>query len=173
MYMNYPVRNHPPNHLTIRHRRLITRTSSSGCTAREQDPVGGIARFKACCDRRYPGAEGGPPADDPYGEPLVLFSGDCLNPSLLSTVTRGKQVGPVLRACKVAVSVFGNHDFDFGVERLERVAEDSGSIWLLSNCDDVETGEPLAHGEWHSAGCCWSCCGLRDGVCCAQESDIM
>ena len=44
------------------------------------EPVGGAARFAAAV-RRYQGEH-----------PLVLFSGDCLNPSLMSAFTRGEQV---------------------------------------------------------------------------------
>lgn len=45
------------------------------------EPVGGAARF-ATAAARYAGES-----------PLVLFSGDCLNPSLMSAFTRGEQVG--------------------------------------------------------------------------------
>jgi len=31
-------------------------------------------------------------------EPLVLFSGDCFNPSIMSTVTKGKQMVPCLNS---------------------------------------------------------------------------
>lgn len=47
-------------------------------------------------------------------EPLVVFSGDAFNPSLMSTVTMGKQMVPVLNEAGVAVACVGNHDFDFG-----------------------------------------------------------
>ena len=48
--------------------------------ARPQEPVGGAARFMGAA-REYAGEQ-----------PLVLFSGDCLNPSLMSAFTRGEQV---------------------------------------------------------------------------------
>ena len=40
-------------------------------------------------------------------DPLVLFSGDAFNPSLTSTVYKGKQMVPVLNAIKPAISVYG------------------------------------------------------------------
>ena len=113
---------------------------------RDKEPVGGAARFKRCIDMQFPGGGSDATEEDPYGEPLVLFSGDCLNPSLLSTVTRGRQMAPVLKGCRVAVAVYGNHDFDFGEGQLESVAAETGAVWLLSNCDDSESGEPLAQG---------------------------
>lgn len=43
--------------------------------------------------------------------PLVLFSGDAFNPSLMSaTITMGKQMPPVLNAARVAAACVGNHD---------------------------------------------------------------
>ncbi len=39
--------------------------------------------------------------------PLVLFSGDCYNPSLMSTITLGKQMVPVLNEIGVNVSCVG------------------------------------------------------------------
>jgi hypothetical protein len=50
--------------------------------------------------------------------PLVLFSGDALNPSLLSRSTQGSHMIEVLNALGVACSVIGNHDLDFGVDNM-------------------------------------------------------
>ena len=50
------------------------------------------------------------------GNPLVLFSGDALNPSLISQVTKGNHMIEVLNAMGVHCSVIGNHDLDFGVQ---------------------------------------------------------
>lgn len=53
----------------------------------------------------------------------------------------------VLNECGVHCSVFGNHDFDFGLEVLsERVAE-TNCPWLMSNVIDNETGRPLGDGK--------------------------
>ena len=45
-------------------------------------------------------------------EPLVLFSGDAFNPSIMSTVTKGKQMVPVLNGIGVHTACYG--DFDLG-----------------------------------------------------------
>lgn len=42
-------------------------------------------------------------------KPLILFSGDAYNPSMLSTITKGEQMVPVLNAMGVHVSCVGNH----------------------------------------------------------------
>ena len=74
-----------------------------------QEPVGGAARFKTAVQRL---------ADR---DPLILFSGDALNPALMSSVTHGRQMIPVLNAIGVHCALYGNHDFDHGVDNLVKV----------------------------------------------------
>jgi 5'-nucleotidase len=100
----------------------------------KQEPVGGAARIA------------GKMHDFDDLKPLVLFSGDALNPSLISQSTRGSHMIEVLNALGVAASVIGNHDLDFGVENLCANIAKSDFPWLCSNCWHKETGEPLAGG---------------------------
>lgn len=79
--------------------------------------------------------------------PLILFSGDVLAPSIMSTFTKGEQMVPVLNCCKVDCAVYGNHDFDFGVDNLTEFAKQTKFPWLMSNVIDNETGKLLADGE--------------------------
>jgi 5'-nucleotidase len=55
--------------------------------ASSAEPIGGIARFKTVCDeyREDPRFSGQP-------ELLTFFSGDAFNPSLESSVTKGKLI---------------------------------------------------------------------------------
>ena len=78
-----------------------------------QEPAGGAARFKAATDSFRTGNEN--------EDPIVFFSGDILGPSIMSTFTKGEQMIPVLNHCKTACAVFGNHDFDYGLEVRECV----------------------------------------------------
>ena len=78
--------------------------------AGSQEPVGGAARF-ATAVRRL--------ADR---DPLVLFCGDALNPSVMSRVTQGRQMISVLNAIGVHCAMYGNHDFDHGVDNLVDVS---------------------------------------------------
>ncbi|XP_048458433.1 trifunctional nucleotide phosphoesterase protein YfkN-like isoform X3 [Rhincodon typus] len=110
---------------------------------RSEEPVGGASRF-ATALKQYKALN-----------PLILFSGDCLNPSLLSTTTKGRHMIPILNAFGVQCAVFGNHEFDFGVDLLEDVISEMNFPWLLSNVYDLFTSEPLGHGiqskiiEWN------------------------
>ncbi|GBN45386.1 hypothetical protein AVEN_73917-1 [Araneus ventricosus] len=103
--------------------------------SQSSEPVGGAARFctalKSFNDL----------------EPLILFSGDIFAPSIMSTFTKGEQMIPVLNSCGVHCAVFGNHDFDFGVDILTDFAVQTTFPWLISNVIDNETGKPLANGH--------------------------
>ncbi|GMI18964.1 hypothetical protein TeGR_g4904 [Tetraparma gracilis] len=107
-----------------------------------REPVGGAARFVTMVDQLRAKAK-----EDGSEDPLVLFSGDAFNPSLMSTITKGKQMVPVLNASHVDVACMGNHDFDFGIENLESLTRVCDFPWLLSNVKFVPTGRNLAEGE--------------------------
>ncbi|GFQ69772.1 hypothetical protein TNCT_419261 [Trichonephila clavata] len=102
--------------------------------SQSSEPVGGASRFctalKSFNDL----------------DPLILFSGDIFAPSIMSTFTKGEQMIPVLNSFGVHCSVFGNHDFDFGVDVLTDFAVRTNFPWLISNVIDNETGKPLANG---------------------------
>ena len=104
--------------------------------SRDVEPVGGAARFCTKIKSMY--------TED--CTPLVLFSGDIFNPSIMSTVTKGVHMVPVLKALNVNTCCYGNHDFDHGLEHLEKLAKDTEMPWLLSNVYDVKTKKPLAGG---------------------------
>eukprot|EP00118_Oscarella_pearsei_P011867 m.83044 g.83044 ORF g.83044 m.83044 type:complete len:568 (+) comp36325_c0_seq4:142-1845(+) len=141
-----PQARKPASFITIIHFNDVYNVDS-----RQKEPVGGAAKFvtkvRSLADKN----------------PLVLFSGDCLSPSTRKTrryanaraivlpadsnVTRGEHMVPVLNAAGVEVAVYGNHDFDFGVDNLESVAGKTTAVWLLSNVTDSESKEPLAGGK--------------------------
>eukprot|EP00729_Bicosta_minor_P013662 gene13662-16509_t len=76
----------------------------------------------------------------------VIFSGDAFNPSMLSTVTKGKHMVPVLNEMMIDAATIGNHDFDFGVENLMTHVEATNFPWMLANAHDKATGKPLGAG---------------------------
>ncbi|XP_039298682.1 trifunctional nucleotide phosphoesterase protein YfkN isoform X3 [Nilaparvata lugens] len=100
-----------------------------------EEPEGGAARFVAAIKAHA------------HLDPLVLFSGDVFSPSMLSTFTKGEQMSCVLNNCNVACAVFGNHEFDFGLEVLSARTAETNFPWLMSNVIDNETGRPLGDGK--------------------------
>jgi len=102
----------------------------------KQEPVGGVARFASALDQiRNKGLN-----------PLVLFSGDAFNPSIMSTVVKGVQMPPCLNALGIHTACYGNHDFDFGLPALENLASACEFPWLISNAFDKRTNKPLGNG---------------------------
>jgi len=93
-----------PTKITIVHFNDVYNIES-----RKQEPVGGAARFKTAIQRLSD------------RDPLVIFSGDAFNPALMSSVTNGRQMVPVLNALGVHCAVYGNHDFDHGIDDLVEV----------------------------------------------------
>ena len=108
------------------------------------DKCGGAARFVRLV-KSY--QKGGEKYDGTIGEPLVFFSGDAFNPSMMSTITKGAQMVPVLNALNLTAACYGNHDFDFGVDTLLRLRSKCTFPWFISNVKVKETGQQLADGE--------------------------
>uniref|UniRef100_A0A061QQ45 5'-nucleotidase n=1 Tax=Tetraselmis sp. GSL018 TaxID=582737 RepID=A0A061QQ45_9CHLO len=100
--------------------------------SREQEPCGGAARFVTKALQK---------AEE--FQAMTLFSGDCLNPSLLSTVTSGWHMAPVLNALNIHTACLGNHDFDFGLENLSLFLSNTNFPWLMANVLDPNTRKPL------------------------------
>ena len=106
---------------------------------REVEPVGGISRFSTLVKQLR----------EEHPDLLLLFGGDALSPSLISSVTRGGHIPPLFNALKVDYAVCGNHDFDFGTDRLRKMRGLCEFPWLLSNilAKEGEEEEPLAGAE--------------------------
>lgn len=100
-----------------------------------QNGLGGVSRFVGAL-RKFA-----------HENPMILFSGDAFNPSILSTYTKGRHMVPFLNMMKIHTACYGNHDFDFGVDHLELLAGSCNFRWLLSNVFDAVTGAPLANGS--------------------------
>ena len=106
---------------------------------------GGAARFVAAVTRCRAEA-----LDRGEADPLCLFSGDCFNPSIMSTVVRGEQMPLVLNAAGVMAGCLGNHDFDHGPERLGELIAMCRFPWLLSNATLKCSGD-VGGGEYTMA----------------------
>ena len=51
---------------------------------------------------------------------------------------------PILNRLNIGAACVGNHDFDFGVDNLIELINETNFPWLMSNCFDVKTKKPLA-----------------------------
>lgn len=77
--------------------------------------------------------------------PLVFFSGDVMNPSVLSICDKGMHMAEVLNRCAIDCACLGNHEFDFGKTELERFTDATRFPWVVSNVIDRETNKPIAN----------------------------
>jgi 5'-nucleotidase len=96
------------------------------------DPCGGPSRFAHL--RKCLGMES-----------LLLFSGDALYPSVLSTFTKGQQMIDVMNAMGVDAACVGNHDFDGGLETFIEKSAKSHFPWICSNAKVMKSGLPLGN----------------------------
>ncbi|KAJ5707664.1 hypothetical protein N7488_007465 [Penicillium malachiteum] len=106
------------------------------------EPIGGAARFQSLVnyyrsDPRFTG----------QSDVLTFFSGDAFNPSLESSVTKGRHMVPFLNKIGTDVACLGNHDLDFGVAQLRHLAAQCHFPWLLANVLDPALGDgvPIAN----------------------------
>lgn len=67
---------------------------------------------------------------------ITVVSGDFLSPSVLSNVTKGKQMIEMFNAVGVNVVTLGNHEFDFGTTILKQRMDESNFVWLGTNVFD-------------------------------------
>lgn len=70
----------------------------------------------------------------------LFMAGDFLNPSLLGTIKyegnriHGRQMIEVMNAMDFELVTFGNHEFDVGMEDLQKRMDESNFYWTSANC---------------------------------------
>jgi 2',3'-cyclic-nucleotide 2'-phosphodiesterase (5'-nucleotidase family) len=102
------------------------------------EPIGGVPRFQSLVNyyRSHPRY-----ADQP--NLLTLFSGDAFNPSIESTITKGRHMVPFLNKIGTDVACVGNHDLDFGVAQFRHLSGQCHFPWLLANVLDPALGDDV------------------------------
>jgi 2',3'-cyclic-nucleotide 2'-phosphodiesterase (5'-nucleotidase family) len=64
---------------------------------------------------------------------LVCGTGDNTSPGVLSLFTEGGQSIPFFEAVSPDFDTFGNHDFDYGVDRTRELVAETPQTWLTTN----------------------------------------
>ncbi|KAH0565495.1 hypothetical protein GP486_001104 [Trichoglossum hirsutum] len=125
--------------------------------AGSRDPVGGAARFQTMVDYyRSDAAFAKSPAL------LTFFSGDAYNPSLESSVTKGRHMVPILNG--IGTDVACNHDLDFGVPIFRHLASKCTFPWLLGNVLDPSLGTDVSLGGCAKTMILTASNGIKVGV---------
>ncbi|VDP53499.1 unnamed protein product [Schistosoma margrebowiei] len=98
----------------------------------KQEPVGGAARFTTALKSHGAGQHS-----------IVLFSGDCLSPSYISNITYGQHIPSIMNKMYIQCSLFGNHEFDYGMNNFYEFINQCNFPWINSNVYDNELNELL------------------------------
>lgn len=75
---------------------------------------------------------------------LVVAAGDNYQGTALSNLTYGAPVTEMFKAMNLTASAVGNHEFDWGADRIAKWAEDGGFPYLAANIYEKATGEPVS-----------------------------
>lgn len=82
--------------------------------------------------------------DENNGNVLLLDAGDTLHGTTFATLTKGESMVEVLNASGFDYMTLGNHDFNYGTERLKELISLGKYKTLAANVIDKRTGRPLA-----------------------------
>ena len=74
---------------------------------------------------------------------IVVSGGDIYQGTAISNLTYGESVTEMLKAMNVAASAVGNHEFDWGADKIEKWGIDGGFDFLAANIYDKKTEEPV------------------------------
>ncbi|KAJ5321644.1 5'-Nucleotidase/apyrase [Penicillium brevicompactum] len=123
------------------------------------EPVGGVSRFQSLVNyyRSHAHFAGQP-------DILTFFSGDAFNPSIESTITKGRHMVPFLNTVGTDVACVGNHDLDFGVAQFRHLASQCHFPWLLANVLDPSLGDDIPIADCGKTRMLTSSNGLKIGV---------
>jgi 2',3'-cyclic-nucleotide 2'-phosphodiesterase/3'-nucleotidase/5'-nucleotidase len=74
---------------------------------------------------------------------VVLSAGDSYQGSAMSNLTYGDVISEMLKEIGVKASALGNHEFDWGTDKINKWAKDGEFDFLASNVYDKKTGKPV------------------------------
>lgn len=74
---------------------------------------------------------------------IVVSGGDSYQGTAISNLTHGAPVTDMIKEMGVVASAVGNHEFDWGTDKIEVWAKDGGFDFLASNIYDKNTNEPV------------------------------
>ena len=78
---------------------------------------------------------------------FVLSGGDNYQGTAESNLTYGKPVSAMMKGMQVVASAVGNHEFDWGSDRIPKWAEEGNFKYVAANIIDQKTGKPAAWTE--------------------------
>ena len=74
---------------------------------------------------------------------IVVAAGDIFQGSAMSNLTYGAPVNEMMKEVGVVASAVGNHEFDWGIDKIAKWAEEGEYDFLASNIYDKTTDKPV------------------------------
>jgi len=81
-------------------------------------------------------------AKNPEGT-IIVTAGDSYQGSAMSNLLYGEPVSAVFKEIGIELSAVGNHEFDWGIDKITQWAEDGGLTFVCANIYDKQTNEPV------------------------------
>lgn len=85
-------------------------------------------------------------AKNPEGT-IIVSAGDNYQGSAMSNLMYGEPVTAVFKEMGIELSAVGNHEFDWGINRINKWAEDGGFTFVCTNIYDKRTDQPVDWAE--------------------------
>lgn len=85
-------------------------------------------------------------AKNPEGT-IIVSGGDNYQGSAMSNLMYGEPVTAVFKEMGIELSAVGNHEFDWGVDRISKWAEDGEFTFVCTNIYDKRTNQPVDWAE--------------------------
>jgi len=85
-------------------------------------------------------------AKNPEGT-IIVSAGDNYQGSAMSNLLYGEPVSAVFKEMGIELSAVGNHEFDWGIDRVTKWAEDGGFTFVCTNIYDKRTNQPVDWAE--------------------------
>jgi len=109
------------------HGNLAEDTSKTGKNPGMAKLVGAVDEYKAA-----------------NADTVVVSAGDNYQGSAMSNLTYGEPVSAMMKELGVTASAVGNHEFDWGIDKISGWAKDGNFDYLASNIYDKKTGQPVS-----------------------------
>ncbi|WP_315121757.1 5'-nucleotidase C-terminal domain-containing protein [uncultured Clostridium sp.] len=74
---------------------------------------------------------------------IVVSGGDLYQGTALSNLNYGAPISEMLKSIGLTASAVGNHEFDWGMDRIGKWSKEAGFDFLASNIYDKKTGQPV------------------------------
>jgi len=85
-------------------------------------------------------------AKNPEGT-IIVSAGDNYQGSAMSNLLYGEPVSAVFKEIGIELSAVGNHEFDWGIDKIAKWQEDGGFTFVCTNVYDNRTNEPVDWAE--------------------------